>query len=346
MATTFFVHDASGTPIPAKILTDSVGNPVVNPNYGNNFSIPNSTKTVNWGQDGALKIYDAAGNAPPSLQSYLKYAIVPESFDLAGFLEKAIIAGSGTSGDYFWAFGEGNIQTHHAKTDKFTLAFTDANSILLGMFDALTGSNLGFDADVYNDIMGVQATSRNQKNRSAGEKAINGQNFERLIKRLQQRINPDWLAPDFQYTIQCFPSFTPIQISKTETKPISKICVGDVVMSFDPKADGGRGALVPKRVKRLFRNNTTEWIKLTWLENGEAKELVATPGHHMLDQNGAFTRLELMVQNGKAEIVLASGVVIEAKAERITYSAETAHLFEQTSSHARSAANASMKFMN
>ena len=346
MTTTFFVHDVSGTPIPAKILTDSVGIPILNPNYGNNFSIPNSTKTVNWGQDGVLKIYDASGNAPPSLQGNLKYAIVPESFDLAGFLEQAIIAGSGTSGDYFWAFGEGNIQTHHAKTDKFTLAFTDSNSILLGMFDALTGSNLGFEADVYNDFMGVQATSRNQKNRSAGEKAINGQNFERLIKRLQQRINPDWLAPDFQRPIQCFPSFTPIQISKTETKPISEIRVGDTVMSFDPAADGGRGALVPKRVKRLFRNTTTEWIKLTWLENGEAKELVATPGHHMLDKTGAFTRLDRMLQNGKAEIVLASGEVVEAKAEHITYSLETAHLFEQAASHTQSAAYGDVGLMN
>jgi hypothetical protein len=131
------------------------------------------------------------------------------------------------------------------------------------------------------------------------------------------------------YVPKCFPATTHVQTSSTETKPISEIRVGDVVMSFDPTADGGRGALVPKRVKRLFRNTTTEWIKLTWLENSEAKELVATPGHHMLDKTGAFMRLDLMVQNGKAEIVLASGEVVEAKAEHITYSTETAHLFAQ-----------------
>jgi hypothetical protein len=134
---------------------------------------------------------------------------------------------------------------------------------------------------------------------------------------------------NFAVPVKCFPANTAIQTSLTSTKPISEIRVGDVVMSFDPKADGGRGALVHKRVKRLFRNSTTEWIKLTWLENDEAKELVATPGHHMLDKTGAFMRLDLMVQNGKAELVLASGEVVEAQAEHITYSAETAHLFEQ-----------------
>jgi hypothetical protein len=146
--------------------------------------------------------------------------------------------------------------------------------------------------------------------------------------------------------VQCFPANTPVQISQTENKPISEIRVGDIVMSFDPTADGGRGALVPKRVKRLFRNTTTEWIKLTWLENGEAKKLVATPGHHMLDKTGAFTRLDRLVQNGKAEIVLASGEVVEAQAEHITYSAETAHLFEQAGSSSQIAINGADGLMN
>jgi hypothetical protein len=113
--------------------------------------------------------------------------------------------------------------------------------------------------------------------------------------------------------MRCFTGETSVMMSDGQSKAIKNIKVGDVVMSFDPAADGGRGALVPKRVKRLFRNTTTEWIKLTWLENGEAKELVATPGHHMLDKTGAFMRLDLMVQNGKAEIVLASGEVVEPK---------------------------------
>ncbi len=34
----------------------------------------------------------------------------------------------------------------------------------------------------------------------------------------------------------------------TQTKPIADIRAGDVVMSYDSKADLGRGALVPRRV--------------------------------------------------------------------------------------------------
>jgi hypothetical protein len=65
-----------------------------------------------------------------------------------------------------------------------------------------------------------------------------------------------------------------------QTKPISDIRVGDAVMSYDSEADLGRGALVPRRVVRVYRNTTEEWVKLTWAEGGEAKELISTPGHH------------------------------------------------------------------
>ena len=49
---------------------------------------------------------------------------------------------------------------------------------------------------------------------------------------------------------QCFPAATPIQISLTETRPIADIRVGDTVLAFDPKAELGRGALVPRKVTR------------------------------------------------------------------------------------------------
>ena len=104
---------------------------------------------------------------------------------------------------------------------------------------------------------------------------------------------PYVFAPDFifeadsPYT-QCFPAQTPIAISATQTKPIADIRAGDVVMSYDSKADLGRGALVPRRVVRLYRGTTEEWVKLTWNEGGEAKELIATPGHHFLDWFGRY----------------------------------------------------------
>jgi hypothetical protein len=142
---------------------------------------------------------------------------------------------------------------------------------------------------------------------------------------------------------QCFPASTPITISPTETRPISDIRVGDTVLAFDSAADLGRGALVPSRVVRLYRNTTDEWVKLTWAEGGEAKELVTTPGHHFLDRFGNFPTIEEMLENGRATVVLASGELTEVTAERIIYSAETAHLFEQAQAVGMVAGNAALK---
>ncbi|MCZ7488135.1 hypothetical protein [Rhizobium rhizogenes] len=128
---------------------------------------------------------------------------------------------------------------------------------------------------------------------------------------------------------QCFPAFTLIQTKAQEFKPISEIAVGDTVLAFDPMADLGRGALMPRKVLRLYRNATTEWITLSWQENGQARELVATPGHRFLDRSGRFRSIEDMIENGKATVVLASGKAVEVTAERIVYSAETAEMFDR-----------------
>jgi hypothetical protein len=80
--------------------------------------------------------------------------------------------------------------------------------------------------------------------------------------------------------------------------------------------DLGRGALVPRKVVRLYRNTTEEWVKLTWAEGGEAKELVTTPGHHFLDRFGNFPTIEEMLENGRATVVLASGELTKVTAER------------------------------
>ncbi len=81
----------------------------------------------------------------------------------------------------------------------------------------------------------------------------------------------------------------------------------------DPSADLGRGALMPRKVVRLFRNTTDEQVKLTWSEDGEQKELVTTPGHHFLDRFGSFPTIEEMIENGKTASVLASGELIDER---------------------------------
>ena len=121
---------------------------------------------------------------------------------------------------------------------------------------------------------------------------------------------------------KCFPAFTLISTAKGE-RPIIDIQVGDQVWAFDPNVDQGRGGVVLKRVKTLYRNNTSEWVKLSWQEEGEEKELYATPGHHFLDQYGDFPTIEEMLKNGGATVVLASGITAQVTAQRVIYSAAT-----------------------
>ena len=105
---------------------------------------------------------------------------------------------------------------------------------------------------------------------------------------------------------RCFPAHTRIQTSRSTSTAISALRVGDVVLAFDARADKGRGALVPRRVTRLYRNTTTNWIRLCWLD-GTAREVLTTPGHHFLDELGLFPTIEEMTLTGSATVVLASG---------------------------------------
>jgi hypothetical protein len=69
-------------------------------------------------------------------------------------------------------------------------------------------------------------------------------------------------------------------------------------------------------VGAAYRNTTEEWVKLTWAEGGEQRELVTTPGHHFLDRFGNFPTIEEMLENGRATVVLASGAPAEVTAGR------------------------------
>jgi hypothetical protein len=73
---------------------------------------------------------------------------------------------------------------------------------------------------------------------------------------------------------RCFPACTQIQTSLTTSTAISDLSVGDVVLAYDASANSGRGPVVPRRVTRLFRNTTTEWIKLVWADAGERQASV------------------------------------------------------------------------
>lgn len=55
----------------------------------------------------------------------------------------------------------------------------------------------------------------------------------------------------------CFPAGTRVSVPAGHAS-VDSLAPGDVVLAFDPSSDLGRGALVPKRVVRLFHNETEE----------------------------------------------------------------------------------------
>ncbi|MEO0810295.1 MAG: Hint domain-containing protein, partial [Pseudomonadota bacterium] len=132
---------------------------------------------------------------------------------------------------------------------------------------------------------------------------------------------------------KCFLAGTPIAMGNGEEKPIEFVKQGDIVFSYDQHASFGRCALFSKKVLRTFTNITDEWLRLTWIEKGEAKELVTTPGHHFLAAQGGFKDIESLVAGGRGTIVLADGTEAEVTSERIVYSAETADMFEQAAGY-------------
>jgi hypothetical protein len=127
----------------------------------------------------------------------------------------------------------------------------------------------------------------------------------------------------------CFPAEVPIAVPGGDTVTIEALHPGDLVLAFDPSADLGRGALVPKRVVRLFHNETEEWLRLNWRESGEDRELTVTPGHRFLDVAGRFRRIDEITTDIAPTVVLADGSLAQVRAERIVWSAATRHLFEE-----------------
>ena len=119
---------------------------------------------------------------------------------------------------------------------------------------------------------------------------------------------------------ECFCSDTRVLSGDGSTVPIPDIAVGDFVMSFD-----GVGYLQRGTVTNVLINTTSEWIKLS---NGTT----VTPGHRYLKAEGGFEEIGKMLEagGGECEVVLADGSVQKVTGERIVYSAETAHLYEES----------------
>lgn len=125
----------------------------------------------------------------------------------------------------------------------------------------------------------------------------------------------------------CFPAGTKISMADGSFKPIEEIKVGDLVLSFDPTDQNGLGELVASPVKRLFRNETSEWIKLSssQLPNGQ---IHITPGHRVLKSEGGFEAISNLVKDGSVDLVNSHGKIIRCQAEHVKFSEDQAILRE------------------
>ncbi|GAW35556.1 bifunctional hemolysin/adenylate cyclase precursor [Roseovarius sp. A-2] len=136
------------------------------------------------------------------------------------------------------------------------------------------------------------------------------------------------LKDAFQFNVsepqECFLGDTPVHMWDGSTKVIEEITPDDCVLAHD--ADG---TPVPGRVTKLFRNTTSDFIRLTFEDRNN---LVATPGHRFLTETGDYVEIGHMLRlgGGRVRLVDASGEIVEAKGEVIAYSAATAHLFPES----------------
>jgi Ca2+-binding RTX toxin-like protein len=138
---------------------------------------------------------------------------------------------------------------------------------------------------------------------------------------------PNWGSPtNVRHIDGCFAAGTPIALPSGTTKPIEDIQVGDEVMAFD-----GFGRLQPRRVSRLMRNATTDWISLSGLPDAAHEPVFITPGHEVLTPSGEFRMIGALLEGdaGEVELVASDGSAFMAVATRVAYSASTAELFEQ-----------------
>ncbi|MFN7308993.1 MAG: Hint domain-containing protein, partial [Acetobacteraceae bacterium] len=134
---------------------------------------------------------------------------------------------------------------------------------------------------------------------------------------------------------RCFAAGTPILMADGTTKPIENIREGDLVIAFAEDAAAGHGDLAPRKVTRLFRNVTKEWLEISpaadhaprAAKQGFTKAYV-TPGHRVMTASGQFMRADAAVAANVA-LAMADGSAIDFKAQRIAYEADTAVLFEQ-----------------
>jgi hypothetical protein len=141
--------------------------------------------------------------------------------------------------------------------------------------------------------------------------------------------NPTGAGPSPRFLSNCFAPGTLIATPGRQI-PIEAIQINTVVLAFDSEENLGAGPLVPRRVLRLFESLTTEWLILRSVDAASHRplDITVTPGHLFLTQQGTFRRIDEILSDD-SRVILLDGSAVEVAADRITYSRETAHLFEE-----------------
>jgi hypothetical protein len=183
--------------------------------------------------------------------------------------------------------------------------------------DALivTYYNLGADRILLNAVNA--GDNYNPRVGDGGRQHLIGKNPQLIQETLEENSAIKSGAPE------CFPGFTQIALPDGTSRPISDIAVGDIILSFDPDAENGRGALVPGVVTRLYANVTEEWFKVSLPPQADgtpSRPLYATPGHEMLRPEGGYARLSQMVtwtsrDAGTVSLVAQDGTISRGAVE-------------------------------
>lgn len=122
---------------------------------------------------------------------------------------------------------------------------------------------------------------------------------------------------------QCFPGGTPILTASGSRKSIELVQTGDAVMVVS-----NCGRLAEGRIGRLYQDVTNEWLILRPVDGSGGFELTVTPGHVFRNSRGGWSRIDaILAEDGL--VVREDGSLLKVVGERIVYSAETAHLYEE-----------------
>ncbi|WP_195822607.1 calcium-binding protein [Roseobacter sp. MH60115] len=147
------------------------------------------------------------------------------------------------------------------------------------------------------------------------EDALQAALYKSDLLTIQQKIAID--------PTRCFPAGTQISLWDGSSKSIEDIAVSDVVLCFD-----NAGQPQPGYVTRLFRNLTTEWVRLDFVDRRET--IHVTPGHRFLTETGDYMEIGHMLRlgGGVARVVMSDGSLQTVRGCAIEFGKETAGLFE------------------